>query len=339
MPLCATLRHFTPLYAPLRYFTVFRQTLCFVSFQFRTVDVSSHLMFRPGTCRPTYIPAFLPTHPPTHTPIHHLPTYIIYRILDISAPNKHGPWQNQNCYWWMSLHVTFHQVTRPTWYSLTLVRHLARSAILNCFIFLLYKLHQQGATSYTLNWIKAFLLGRTQCVALEGETSSHISDTSGVPQWSVLGPILFLLYINDLPEQIHSQVRLFADDTAICSTVDSKNDGKPLQQDLQNLNIGKRIGKCISTQINVKSFTYHGQEIQLNTLHHSRPILQEVDHTKYLRLEISPDLSWNIHIQNVTVKANRNGRKSAEDNMRDGRPCVVKMSIKDKVKDILFTPI
>ena len=84
---------------------------------------------------------------------------------------------------------------------------------------LLYKLACFGIKGNTLKWIQSFfLIGRTQTVVLDGESSDEVPVTSGVPQGSVLGPLLFLLYINDLPENIQSQVRLFADDMAVYST-------------------------------------------------------------------------------------------------------------------------
>ena len=66
-----------------------------------------------------------------------------------------------------------------------------------------------------LNWIKDFLDNRTQSVLLNGTNSDNIALSSGVPQSLVIGPILFLAYINDLPEQVRSRVWLFADDTVM----------------------------------------------------------------------------------------------------------------------------
>ena len=61
-------------------------------------------------------------------------------------------------------------------------------------------------------------------MVLDGDTSTELPVSSGVPQGSVVGPILFLLYINDLPDNIQSNVRLFADDTAVCLAVQGQED-------------------------------------------------------------------------------------------------------------------
>ena len=88
---------------------------------------------------------------------------------------------------------------------------------------LLLKLHFYGIRWNILNWIKDFLDNRTQSGILNGTNSDNIAVSSGVPQGSVLGPILFLAFINDLPEQVRSRVRLFADDTAMISKLTQRS--------------------------------------------------------------------------------------------------------------------
>ena len=80
---------------------------------------------------------------------------------------------------------------------------------------LIGKLKLYDIEYYTLRWIQAFLSDRVQQANVNGTNSEWANITSGIPQGSVLGPILFVLYINDLPENIVSNVYMFADDTKI----------------------------------------------------------------------------------------------------------------------------
>ena len=100
---------------------------------------------------------------------------------------------------------------------------------------LLLTLHHCGVRGQVLRWIKAFLSNRPRTVVLESEKSSQVTVTSGVPQGSVLGPILFLVFINDLTEYIKSKVRLFTDDTAVYLVVSNLEHTQILQEDLDRL--------------------------------------------------------------------------------------------------------
>ena len=87
----------------------------------------------------------------------------------------------------------------------------------------------------TLSWIRAFLTDRTQQVTVEGATSDSVEVLSGVPQGSVLGPLLFLIFINDLPDCVQSKIRLFADDCILYKCIKTGNDCAILQDDLNCL--------------------------------------------------------------------------------------------------------
>jgi hypothetical protein len=89
----------------------------------------------------------------------------------------------------------------------------------------------------TLNWIKDFLKNRTQKVMVNGAGSEWENVTSGIPQGSVLGPILFVIYINDLPDTVESDSYLFADDTKIFRIIKGEDDKEILQDDLAKQSI------------------------------------------------------------------------------------------------------
>ena len=100
---------------------------------------------------------------------------------------------------------------------------------------LLTKLKAYGVSGLTHDWIRDFLSGRKQRVVVNGKLSAWADILSGIPQGSVLGPILFVIYINDLPDVVRSTTKIFADDTKLFRAIQTTEDHDILQQDLDNL--------------------------------------------------------------------------------------------------------
>ena len=100
---------------------------------------------------------------------------------------------------------------------------------------LIAKIKNLGVHEDIVGWITSFLEDRKQKVVVNGEESDWANVTSGIPQGSVLGPLLFVLYINDLPDQVDSDAYLFADDTKIFRIIKTQNDRQILQEDLNKM--------------------------------------------------------------------------------------------------------
>ena len=172
---------------------------------------------------------------------------------------------------------------------------------------LLEKVTRYGITGRTHRWIENFLSNRKQRVVLDGEQSDTVPVTSGVPQGSVLGPCLFLLFINDLAQGLDSTVRLFADDTIAYMVIGNGSDASHLQQDLDRLAHWEDLWqmqfhpeKCQVLRVSKK--------LKANTLNHNYTLhghtLEVVNNVKYLGVTMSGDLKWNTHVSNIVKKAN-----------------------------------
>ena len=102
---------------------------------------------------------------------------------------------------------------------------------------LFVKLKSFGITGNLLKLLESFLSNRLQRVVLNGQCSNWKSISAGVPQGSILGPLFFLIYINDLPDGLQSDVKMFADDTCLFSIINDKtNSANDLNSDLQKIN-------------------------------------------------------------------------------------------------------
>ena len=161
---------------------------------------------------------------------------------------------------------------------------------------LLLKLAHYGIQSKTHQWIATWLTTRIQRVIVEGEKSTDKGVLSGVPQGTVLGPLMFLVYINDIDTDICSSVRLFADDCVLYRIIKTPEDHQQLQCDLDSLmhwtkqwQMKLNPEKCVTLRC-TRSPTPHNTIYLIN----NQP-LQVMDQHVYLGVKLHSSMSWSRH--------------------------------------------
>ena len=172
--------------------------------------------------------------------------------------------------------------------------------------FLKAKLYSYGIGGKAKKWIDAFLCFRQQRVVVNGVKSDWAPVASGVPQGTVLGPLLFFLHINDIMSDIESEIRLFADTCVCYHEIKDMEDTLKLQKDIDRLGIWARKWgmRFQPVKCNLIQLTKRHNKIQASYSLESG-VLENVESIKHLGVTITIDLKWNSHIRNVCTKANR----------------------------------
>ena len=166
---------------------------------------------------------------------------------------------------------------------------------------LLHKLEQLGICGNLLKWLESYLKDRKQKVVINGKMSDPKSINASVPQGSILGPLLFLVYVNDLVDDLQTTPYLFADDTSLLATINPKNvvsTFSDMNNDLETLsnwanqwrvtfNASKTVYMIISNKSKVPRYPdlyLHGERLTKVTSH------------KHLGVTLTSNMSWNLHI-------------------------------------------
>ena len=179
---------------------------------------------------------------------------------------------------------------------------------------LLHKLSSYGIEGQVYNLLSSFLRDRHIFVVLDGQKSTTRRVTAGVPQGSVLGPTLFLLYINDLPDNVVSKLVMYADDTTLSKSIDKTNSSTQRQQlsdilnrDLQSVQEWGQRWMVTFNSSKTKALLHSRSrdKSQHPSLQMSGSNLSEQEAISLLGLTLSSDLSWRQYLQSIFRQASQ----------------------------------
>ena len=173
---------------------------------------------------------------------------------------------------------------------------------------LLFKLRRLGLSQIVIQWFSSYLTNRVQQVVVDGATSQPLSITAGVPQGSILGPLLFLVYINDLVDRLICNVFLFADDTFLLDIFsDPTSSSVRINTDLSTLAEWGDTWKMIFCPVKTNYMVVSNKLLPVNypDVVFKGTVLEKIGLHKHLGLYINNKFNWNDHIDLTIVKAKR----------------------------------
>ena len=172
---------------------------------------------------------------------------------------------------------------------------------------LLYKLSNLGIRGRALTWMKNYLTNRNQYVAIDQTNSEIETIPCGVPQGSILGPLLYLIYVNDVQSSTSAQILSFADDTTI--TVSSNNINTLMQKansSLSDINTWFCANKLFLNFSKTKFIILSPPQVSVKTNHTTlqtaNNIIERTNSHKFLGIHIDEHLTWKKHISHVNSK-------------------------------------
>ena len=167
---------------------------------------------------------------------------------------------------------------------------------------LLFKLKSMGISGNLWLWFKSYLFNRQQCVKINNKYSHLLPVLSGIPQGSILGPLLFLVYVNDIPDHIsNSLLYLFADDTKCLKTISNPTDAIQLQDDINSLNYWSEQWNLLFNPTKIVQISFKSNLQTSYTIGTS--LITKVESHKDLGIILSSNLTWDAHYDHIIAKA------------------------------------
>jgi hypothetical protein len=171
---------------------------------------------------------------------------------------------------------------------------------------LLHKARCMGIEGNLFDWLCDYLKDRKIRAVINGQKSDWLSTNAGVPQGSILGPLLFLIFVNDITEGIESDIHLFADDTSLLEILENYNEAyAKLNRDLNRLSLWAdrwlitfNATKTVYLKVSRKQNQAPNPLLRLKG-----KIIKEVQTHKHLGLTFNSTLTWNDHIDKLVTKA------------------------------------